>query len=59
MNDAEKYKVMAEHLAERCSYLDRLLASHDDGDWATSEEYLRYAEDYYYSAYSLKEENHG
>lgn len=57
MNDAEKYKVMAEYLASRCEDLDFLLYSYrDDDNYSKAEDYMRYAENYW-NYVSNKEKN--
>ena len=52
MNDAEKYKVMAEYLAGRCADLDYLLASYmDDDNYSKADNYWNFV--------SKKEKNNG
>ena len=58
MNDAEKYKVMAEYLAGRCADLDYLLARETDAEYSKAEDYMRYAENYW-NFVSKKEKNNG
>ena len=59
MNDAEKYKVMAEYLARRCADLDYLLASYmDDDNYSKAEDYMRYAENHW-NFVSKKEKKNG